>query len=538
MTDKELQRQLQSSIPDQSPSYWATIDARLVEIEQTDAFDHRDATNQVMADATVTTIEPARSHSSVTNASRWLMTAAAVVIIGGLGAFLLANRASSDPVGQLDLSVQPDVDDSPVTQTEETDNPPAALDEETDTPPAVPDEETNTPPAALDEETNTPPAALDDETNTPPAALDEETDTAPAVPDEARVDDPLVCFSSSDPTPRLAQPSEPAEESPWTRVAILATDPATDMTELATWEDIPLGADESPVILVTMITGNPQGAFDLQFDPTTMDGSPFPSQTFEAILTSEAMTIGNVTLSQVPCSQIQNSIGLMFAIDPSFVATPEVAPSSQDDDTLVPPTEATPTPTVADFVPVPNAFGPPEQFDSPPEGEPWCVVDIVAPDTLNVRSGPGVEFEIRGALRPDACILRSAGSAVAGWTPVYVVAAADELVVIEGWVSSNFVLPATAVSTAEAAVATYDEQSVLSVNQTERSDPLLDDPCLQIGEGVFSCQTTGWHWEVASSPCGAGVSDWKLGTAGAVEVRQGPDGSWTAEGGPRLVLDC
>jgi len=310
------------------------------------------------------------------------------------------------------------------------------------------------------------------------------------------------------------------------------------MTELATWEDIPLGADESPVILVTMITGNPQGAFDLQFDPTTMDGSPFPSQTFEAILTSEAMTIGNVTLSQVPCSQIQNSIGLMFAIDPSFVATPEVAPSSQDDDTLVPPTEATPTPTVADFVPVPNAFGPPEQFDSPPEGEPWCVVDIVAPDTLNVRSGPGVEFEIRGALRPDACILRSAGSAVAGWTPVYVVAAADELVVIEGWVSSNFVLPATAVSTAEAAVATYDEQSVLSVNQTERSDPLLDDPCLQIGEGVFSCQTTGWHWEVASSPCGAGVSDWKLGTAGAVEVRQGPDGSWTAEGGPRLVLDC
>lgn len=163
----------------------------------------------------------------------------------------------------------------------------------------------------------------------------------------------------------------------------------------------------------------------------------------------------------------------------------------------------------------------------------------MAPDTLNVRAGPGIEYEIQAALRPNACILRSAGAPTTGWQPIHVIVAGTvELVVLEGWVSSNFVRPAGLTGTAEAAVVASNPASILSVG-TALTDPLLTDPCEDVAAGRRSCALSDWFWQVAPHPCAQHpISHWKLSTLFSAEAAEGVDGSWTVQTSSGLVLDC
>lgn len=76
--------------------------------------------------------------------------------------------------------------------------------------------------------------------------------------------------------------------------------------------------------------------------------------------------------------------------------------------------------------------------DAPPPT--FCVVNIVAPDTLNVRRGPGVDTEIVWELEPNQCGIESTGPAVDGWIPIRVALSGDVAETV-GWVSGNFVSP-------------------------------------------------------------------------------------------------
>lgn len=217
------------------------------------------------------------------------------------------------------------------------------------------------------------------------------------------------------------------------------------------------------------------------------------------------------------------------------------APTATTVPTVAPAPTAAPEPTVvsvAAAVSVPNALPRVlEQSALPPGGEPLCVVGIIRPDTLNVRSGPGVQYEIRGALRPDACILRAAGEPVGNWQPVHVIVASSELVVIEGWVSARFVTAAAAAGTAEAAIVASDPASILGVPATQ--NPLLSDPCEDLGGGRRACGLSGWFWQEAPHPCANyPYSYWKQSTAYRAEAEQRADGSWAVFSSPSLVFDC
>lgn len=72
---------------------------------------------------------------------------------------------------------------------------------------------------------------------------------------------------------------------------------------------------------------------------------------------------------------------------------------------------------------------------------PLCVVGIVAPDVLNVRSGPGVDNPIVFELQPEQCRIYIAGDSVGAWAPVLVSLGPDGDV--EGWVSTRYLADPT-----------------------------------------------------------------------------------------------
>ena len=92
--------------------------------------------------------------------------------------------------------------------------------------------------------------------------------------------------------------------------------------------------------------------------------------------------------------------------------TPDLAPAATDRDVVEPisvtPPTTTPTPTTT----TPRTTTPPTAPPPPPDPvivysttddqQPFRVVDVAASDVLNVRSGPGVTFNIVDTLAPDA----------------------------------------------------------------------------------------------------------------------------------------
>ncbi|MCW5718385.1 MAG: hypothetical protein KIS68_11195 [Bauldia sp.] len=67
-------------------------------------------------------------------------------------------------------------------------------------------------------------------------------------------------------------------------------------------------------------------------------------------------------------------------------------------------------------------------------GEEHCVIGVAPNDTLNLRTGPGTGFAIRGTLRPDACGIIVMEPCDDGWCKV-------EDGHHEGFVRSTFIAP-------------------------------------------------------------------------------------------------
>lgn len=110
--------------------------------------------------------------------------------------------------------------------------------------------------------------------------------------------------------------------------------------------------------------------------------------------------------------------------DPNATATPvQVAPT------------ATPVPATAT---APDAPAPTEPVQPGLLQEQFCVSDIDAPDTLNLRAGPSTEEAILHELLEGQCRIYLTGETADSWREVMVDLPDDE---IRGWVSGNFIAP-------------------------------------------------------------------------------------------------
>lgn len=137
-------------------------------------------------------------------------------------------------------------------------------------------------------------------------------------------------------------------------------------------------------------------------------------------------TVAVVPTALMPTAAATEASGaeaLPTAVQPTEPAAPA---------TSVPSTATQPTPTPTTPPPSPSATPVP---DSSTDDAQLKVAFVTNDDVLNVRAGPGVEFEIVGALPPDArnVTITGAGELVSGsrWVPI-------QAGNVSGWVNSRF----------------------------------------------------------------------------------------------------
>jgi SH3-like domain-containing protein len=99
-------------------------------------------------------------------------------------------------------------------------------------------------------------------------------------------------------------------------------------------------------------------------------------------------------------------------------------------------------------------FGPTTaRADPVVEGEEHCVIDVATNDTLNVRTGPGVGYQVVAQKRYGQCGVMVTGTCTATWCPI-------EDGHIAGWVNRRFI---SMVSPAMYCVSGVQQGDVLNV---------------------------------------------------------------------------
>ena len=112
--DDELREYLHSRIPEPGPGYWDSIDARMrgeeapsrpVDLTTAASSDER---HVEPSDTDASVIRPTGMNKTNSLGSpRILLIAAALIVMAGLGAFALLNRADDEPVGVATASDEP-----------------------------------------------------------------------------------------------------------------------------------------------------------------------------------------------------------------------------------------------------------------------------------------------------------------------------------------------------------------------------------------------------------------------------------------------
>lgn len=118
---------------------------------------------------------------------------------------------------------------------------------------------------------------------------------------------------------------------------------------------------------------------------------------------------------------------------------PPVAPTAVPSHEPVPPTVAEqPTEVATETERATPTSAPAELVERGLVQDQFCVVDIVAPDTLHVRSGPSLQDAIVGTLAEGECRIYLAEGEDTGWWEIDVERPNGA---IRGWVSSKFLAP-------------------------------------------------------------------------------------------------
>jgi len=245
--------------------------------------------------------------------------------------------------------------------------------------------------------------------------------------------------------------------------------------------------------------------------------TPLPEPTAEPAEPAEPTAEPTAALIAEPTSDAPNT----------GVAEEAGAPSEP---TVAPP----PSPTLTPQPTSPPVDALPDAATMLERGRIFCVAGVPADDTLNVRSGPSVENQIVGELRPDSCGVRTLDVSDQGWVWISAFAAGGrELAVIQGWASSNFLVPVENVDSPEA-VAMREGY----VPTTDSGPAFLASPCVLGADQQAQCGVSRWFWQPGSSPCNETGVDRFTSDAFGTALLQQIEGPWTLIEQRVLAVQC